>query len=295
MQQGLSAASAMGVCGLAGTLRASSAKSLAGTRWALLSDTHISADASKVSRDVNMADNLKKVVAQLVARKDTLQGVIISGDLALGNGQAGDYETLTQLLEPVSQAGLPIHMLLGNHDNRANFRRIMKGTLKSAELMESHHVTAIDTPDCEFYLLDSLDQVDKVPGLIGKEQLSWLARKLSAKPATKPRLVIVHHHPQFNSNDPISGIQDTKDLWSLITDKAGVNGLIFGHTHDWSHHERDNVHLINLPPVAYVFAKGKPNGWVEVAVDRSTGITFTLETLDPEHANHHQQVKVPSA
>jgi len=78
--------------------------------WALLADTHIAADRNQIGRGVNMADNLKKVAQELIALPAQPAGVLVDGDCAYNTGEAGDYATLTELLQPIRQAGVPIHL-----------------------------------------------------------------------------------------------------------------------------------------------------------------------------------------
>ena len=72
-------------------------------RVALISDTHIAADAAAKNRDVNMADNLRRVIGEITVGKGASRA-IITGDLALGDGKSGDYARLIELLAPLSTA-----------------------------------------------------------------------------------------------------------------------------------------------------------------------------------------------
>ena len=111
-----------------------------GQSWiAFVSDTHIAADPSKTNHNLNMTENLKKTVRQILAEAIPPKAVLIDGDLALADGQKGDYVQLMQLLAPLSSVGIPIHLALGNHDNRENFREILGGS----DLIKSGRVTAI--------------------------------------------------------------------------------------------------------------------------------------------------------
>ena len=86
--------------------------------WALLSDTHIPGVRAQVARDVKPADRLAAVVAEVLAWDTKPTGVLVNGDLALGTGEAADYATFSALVAPLRAAGLPLHLALGNHDNR---------------------------------------------------------------------------------------------------------------------------------------------------------------------------------
>ena len=50
-----------------------------------------------------------------------------------------------------------------------------------------------------------------------------------------------------------------------------------------------DIHLVNLPPTAYLFDKARPNGWVLAAL-KEDGATLTLNALDKRHADHGKTV-----
>src|SRR5262249_45247762 len=91
--------------------------------WAFLSDTHVDASLTAENQGQNMAANLLKVVAEVLqARPGT---AIVNGDLARDAGRAGDYRSFLKLVEPLRQGGIPIHLTLGNHDDRENFVKVV--------------------------------------------------------------------------------------------------------------------------------------------------------------------------
>tara|TARA_R110002096_G_scaffold4493_17_gene20931 strand:- start:3129 stop:4043 length:915 start_codon:yes stop_codon:yes gene_type:complete len=262
--------------------------------WALLADTHIAADAKHEARGANMAGNLAKVVEQVVAEKDTLSGVVIDGDCAYNNGQPGDYETLFGILEPLREAGLPIHLTLGNHDDRDVLSKTL--TQVSDSPVDGKHCTIIETPAVNLVLLDSLRFVNKVEGEIGAEQISWIAAHLDRNPG-KPSLLVGHHYPQpvTKSSAPdekpprITGLIDTEDLLQTLAPRKAAKAYVYGHSHRWETSTgKDGIHHVNLPPTAYVFDDSRPNGWVR-ATFSTTGGHFELVALNPDHPQHGEK------
>ena len=267
--------------------------------WALLSDTHIAADREFVSRQgVNLADHLTRVVAEVVAEKDTLSGVIIDGDCAFNDGQNGDYETLLELLAPLTEADLPIHFTLGNHDDRDNFfDQLNIG--RYARSMEGKHCSVIETPVANLVLLDSLRFVNKVEGEFGEAQLEWLAAYLDANPG-KPAILIGHHYPQVFREDvipsdkpiKISGLVDSDAFLDLIRPLSEVKAYVYGHSHNWATKKDANgIQQINLPPTSYVFDESRPSGWVRASIS-GTGIEMELRSLDPTHPQHGKKTSL---
>src|SRR3954470_2015055 len=81
-------------------------------RIILLSDVHIDEDRAWENKDkVNPWNNLSAAVKEILAT--TAGGksspVLITGDLARLNGQAGDYATLIEAVRPLREAGMPVH------------------------------------------------------------------------------------------------------------------------------------------------------------------------------------------
>jgi len=248
----------------------------------LLSDTHIAADAASLNRGVNMADNLAACIRELAAWPVKPAAVIINGDLALKEGLPGEYANFGKSIETL-RALAPLHLSLGNHDQRENFWSAFPRDAAKSKAVPPRQTAFFPGDRANWFLLDSLDITNKTPGELGNDQLGWLARELDLCPQ-KPALVVVHHDPQFST--PTSGLRDTAALMEVLAPRRQVKALVFGHTHDWqvSSHA-SGIHLVNLPPTSYLFKPGRPNGWVRctLAGDRAE---FELRSLDPQHPEH---------
>jgi 3',5'-cyclic AMP phosphodiesterase CpdA len=259
-------------------------------RVALLSDTHIDANVAKLGREINMADHLRQACAEVV-KLDPLPGnLLVNGDFAFNSGEAGDYATAVELIKPVREAGVPVHIGLGNHDNRERFWAGLKDEHKPDAPMKEKHVAVIDTPRARWILLDSLNETLEVRGHCGEQQLKWLAETLDAD-KSKPALVMVHHNPEIgDAAGKKGGLADTEALLSLLSARKQAKALFYGHSHRWTHDRRDDgLHLVNLPANAYVFAPEQPSAWVDTRVEDS-GATLELRCLDPKHPWSGQKV-----
>jgi 3',5'-cyclic AMP phosphodiesterase CpdA len=259
-------------------------------RLALLSDTHIAADLATLGRNINMADHLRQAVGEVLKLSPAPANVLLNGDFAFNSGESADYASGVKLLEPLRKAGMPIHIGLGNHDNRERFLAALPEEAKRpAPLKDTKHVMRLETPHANWVILDSLDVTKQTPGQLGGDQLAWLAKTLDAN-ADKVNLVMVHHNPDLpapgqatRDKSKPAGIMDTAALFDVLSPRKQAKALIFGHTHRWSHEQRDDgLHLINLPTTAYVFSPEQPSGWTDARLEES-GATFELHTLDPKH------------
>jgi 3',5'-cyclic AMP phosphodiesterase CpdA len=162
--------------------------------WVLLADTHIAADRNQVGRGVNMKDNLKKVAQEFIGLPVQPAGVLIDGDCAYNSGEPGDYAVLMELLQPIRQAGLSIHLTLGNHDERNHFWAALTEAKAAKRPVADKHVAILRAPRVNWFLLDSLEATNVTPGLLGNAQRDWLAKTLDANP-DKPAIVFAHHNP----------------------------------------------------------------------------------------------------
>jgi hypothetical protein len=277
------------IIGAAGLLLAPRTHALFGfgsreDHWALLSDTHVAADRATVLRGVNMANHLAAAAEDAIAAQENFRGAFVCGDCAYNNGQKEDYATFAQLIQPIRRK-VPVHLALGNHDNRERFWEALENERSAKRPLADRQVALIKAPRANWFVLDSLEKTLSTPGLIGQEQLDWLAKALDAN-SSKPALILVHHNPGALAN--VQGLRDTEALMNVIRPRRHVKAYIFGHTHQWSvTPDESGIHLINLPPVAYVFQNGSPSGWTKAAV-REDGMRLELRCIDPKHSAHGQ-------
>jgi 3',5'-cyclic-AMP phosphodiesterase len=253
--------------------------------WALLSDTHLAADPAFMARGINMTDHFTQASREVLALPKRPAGVFITGDCAYNSGQLNDYARVTALLEPIRADQMPIHLALGNHDNREHFWEVLKDEKAASRPVADRQVAFIPTSRVNWILLDSLDKTLSTPGLLGQAQLDWLAHTLDAN-RRKPAIVLAHHNPGTMVN--VGGLKDTEAFYEVIRPRKQVKAYIFGHTHAWQvDHDPSGIHLINLPPVAYVFRPKDPAGWVHVTLKRN-GMRLEFRSLDPAHPAHGQ-------
>ena len=164
-------------------------------RVALLSDTHIAADLDTRNLGVNMADHLQLAVKQVASLSPAPAFAIVNGDCAFKTGQSADYAAFLKLLQPLRDAGLPLHLALGNHDDRGHFWKAVPADAARDRAIADREALLIRTPRANWVMLDSLDRTNQTPGLVGPAQLKWLAGVLDRE-ADRPAIVMVHHNPQ---------------------------------------------------------------------------------------------------
>ncbi len=234
-------------------------------RWTLFADTHVCADRNRVHRDVKPFDNFIQARGEALAQNALPAGLFIAGDCAFLRGTPGDYAVLLDLLKPIRAAGVPLHLILGNHDQRENFSQAVAPTLRGAgpSPVTGKLVSVLETPLANWFSLDSLDKTAATAGELGKAQLDWLAKALDARPG-KPAIVVAHHYLFYPG-----GLEDSDALLAVLTPRPQVKAYVFGHSHTWQRWSWRGIHLINLPAVAWVFDSVQPHAWVDMKLTAS--------------------------
>jgi Icc protein len=269
-------------------------------RLVLLSDIHLDADPKFFKMNANPWDGFAQACSEILATPAPA-AVLINGDLTHHQGNPEDYATVIEALKPLRQAGLTLHMTVGNHDNRENFFKAFAAAKDAAadparpREIPDRQTLLLEFPRANILVLDSLGIVAETPGLLGLKQLAWLKKNLDARPE-KPAIVFTHHDPDQRTDeekkDPkkkLTGLEDTHAFLDIILPRKQVKAYVFGHTHEWHYQQREAVHFINLPPTAWLFKEGPPRGWIDLNLTE-TGATFELHSLDPKHPQHGQKL-----
>ena len=255
--------------------------------FALLADTHIAAEATKIHRGVNMTGHFNAVAREIVGLPQRAARVFVVGDCAFSAGETVDYAQLTALLDPLRADGLTLNLALGNHDQRENFWAAITSQKATRRPIAQKQVAFIKTQHLNWLMLDSLETTLQTPGALGQDQLYWVAKTLDANREV-PAVILVHHNP--GEDNKIGGLKDTDALLEIIRPRRQVKAWIYGHTHNWkTTQDASGIHLVNLPPVAYIFREGDPAGWIH-ATTRRDGMKLELRAVDPGHKAHGQVV-----
>jgi 3',5'-cyclic AMP phosphodiesterase CpdA len=216
--------------------------------------------------------------------------VLINGDLAFNKGEPGDYQAFAQLIQPLRDAGMPIHLTMGNHDERDAFYGVLAGEKQAQPVIAGKHVAVVQTTRANFFLLDSLLKTGKVEGELGKEQLAWLAAALDAH-KDKPAVILAHHNPRLGG-DPKhypGGLVDSLELWQVLAPRRHVKAYVHGHVHFRELARHEDIHIVNTPATSYVFDKNvATTGWTMARLS-DNDMTITTHTHLADHPWNNQQ------
>ncbi len=247
--------------------------------FALLSDTHIPADPENNYRGFYPVQNLHKVIPNILSSNPA--GVVINGDIARLSGEIEDYQNVQKLIAPISEK-LPVYMTMGNHDNRDHVKKVFD--LK--RVLDDQQVMVVETNPVRLLLLDSLLYVDKVAGLLGKNQRTWLASFLKQSDE-KPTIIFVHH----TLGDGDGDLLDADRLFSIINPQKKVKAVFYGHSHEFNFATLEGIHLINQPAVGYNFSDDQPIGWLQ-SIFTKKGVELTLQAFDGNLQQHGQKTSL---
>ena len=247
----------------------------------ILNDTHI---GEKHPPDAAVPSNLRFIVDKLTSQTQKPASVIINGDLALKDGQPGDYRHFSRLVQPLREAEIETHLTLGNHDNREVFYEVLKDERKANPPLQSLHVSVVKTRHANLFLLDSLKETMVTQGTVGSEQMNWLAQTLD-KYSDKAAIIVTHHNPRLGG-DPVhfpGGLIDSQELWNMITQRKHVKAYLHGHIHDRGFAKHRGVHIINTLATSYVAdPKTSTTGWTSIRLNEG-GALLTTHTTDNSH------------
>lgn len=190
------------------------------------SDTHLIAGDTSLYGDVDADFYLKQIFAEVIESGARPEAIIFTGDIA-DTGEPEAYSKAKSMAQALADAtGAQLIWVMGNHDNRANFRTGLLGQEASMEPVDSVY-------DLNGLRLISLDT--SVPGShhgeIEQSQLEWLADVL-ATPAKEGSILALHHPPVPSVLDLASAVElwDQKSLANVVRG-SDIRTIIGGHLH----------------------------------------------------------------
>lgn len=194
-----------------------------------LTDLHIREPGRLAYRRVDTSSYLRTVVDSVLALKQRADAVVVTGDLT-DFGRPAEYASLRAQIAPLEAAGVPVYLMPGNHDDRAELRRSFPS---HAYLGHGEFVQyAVDVGPLRLLALDT-----SVPrhseGVLDAARLSWLEAQLAAS-AGRP-VVIAMHHPPFETlighMDKLGLVAGAPELERLVAKHANVERIVCGHVH----------------------------------------------------------------
>lgn len=237
-----------------------------------LSDLHITRPGTLISGRIDTAAALRHAVERVLAIRPRPVAVLATGDL-VDAGHPAEYARLRELLQPLLDAGLPLALLPGNHDERRALQAAFAGTtgvhLGDADAPAIQY--ALDLPGpLRLVVLDSL-QSGRPEGGLDEARLAQAEALLSARPDL-PTLVALHHPPHASGlavMDTMALQQGLAAFEALIAAHPQVQLVACGH-----------LHRMTLGRIAHAPAVTAPSTAHQLALDLAPGAPLAL-ALEP--------------
>jgi len=150
--------------------------------------------------------------------------VVVTGDLA----HWGDPDAYAALAAALDRLALPVHLMIGNHDDRARFRAAFPDTPVDPD---GFIQSIVVTDEARLILLDTT--VPGEPhGFLCDRRLGWLADRLGE--SAGPVILALHHPPVRTGLKRMDSIAlDAPDaLWEVVAPhRERIRHMLFGHVH----------------------------------------------------------------
>ncbi len=183
-----------------------------------LTDLHLVAPGETLW-GLSPLDRLDACLRDLAAHHADAEFCVITGDLA-ERGEVAAYAALKERLERFPVA---THLLLGNHDDRGNFRSVFGG--------EGFVQSAITHAGARFLFLDTLKGPPSSAGLYDAPRRAWLVDQLAR--AKGAPVYVFMHHPPFDIGHPLMDLikLDDAEAFAALLKGHDIRHIFFGHAH----------------------------------------------------------------
>lgn len=260
-------------------------------RYLLMTDTHVHTDPAKLGgkEQTNMFQNLLSVATQTAALTPRPTAVIMHGDEGFLYGMPAEYVTLAKGLVPITEAGIPVHMAMGNHDRRSGLWKQFPPKYGEDKHVPGRHISIIEGERVNWFIADTLGVINAGGGMLGEEQIKYLLDQIDARP-DKPAIISSHHQPwKAEWSDIAAGIKEGEQFTKEIVKRRQVKAWFHGHLHLWRVDKLDDLHVIGLPTLGWVFAEDQTQAYV-IADLAKDGMKLQIKCLKMDHPFHDNTV-----
>lgn len=189
-----------------------------------LTDIHMTPRGEDL-HDLPPLSRLQSAIDSINRHHGDAELCVITGDLT-DRGERDAYETLSETLDRLA---VPCRLLIGNHDDRCNFRQVFTGTPTD----ENGYIQwAESTRVGRFLYLDTM-QPGTHAGHYGPDRQAWLRAQLDDA-GDQPVYLFMHHQPAPVHLGPIDaiGLVHGPAFHQIVTEhRDHIRHIFFGHCH----------------------------------------------------------------
>jgi 3',5'-cyclic AMP phosphodiesterase CpdA len=212
-----------------------------------LSDLHISADPKAGPSALN---RLKRALNEVDKMRPRPELIIVTGDIAAGNGQSEAYLKVKNLLQGLK---IPVHYARGNHDDGQDFYRYLLSRSVAGTSGAPYHYFFVHK-GYRFVVLDSV--VPGEPwGRIDSTQLDWLGGLLTTKPDI-PTFIFLHHHLKQIGLAAEYPLKNPGELMAVLSSSSKVIAVLSGHAHKSEERRQERIWYLTTLATSYAFDGG---------------------------------------
>lgn len=187
-----------------------------------LTDIHLTTPGQTIAgRDPN--SNFARALEHALDHHPDAEAVVVTGDLS-DWGERADYELLKTFVE---RAPVPVHLAIGNHDDRSTFLAVFPELADS----DGHVQTAFALSAGTGLVLDTWGP-DTHAGHFCAARCAWLDTALQA--AEPPVYLFMHHNPIPTHIRPTDRIMllDAEAFGAVVARYSSkIAHIFFGHCH----------------------------------------------------------------
>lgn len=243
---------------------------------AQLSDTHFDLGA----RNAERAQRVMAYLADLRSRPDV---IILTGDIT-ESGKPEEYAEARMVLD----ADIPVAVLPGSHDQRANIRTAFLGCPQSDSDGDQPLNQRLDIGDVTIALLDSTIP-GEASGQLNAETEHWLTEVL-AQADPEGSVLLAMHHPPVPLHCPVidaHGLAGPDRLAQVIRRDPRIVGVIAGHAHSAATTVFAGRPVIVAPSTASVLGGAWELQFPDRVTDHATDPAVVLHLIDCGHMTSH--------
>lgn len=217
---------------------------------AQISDTHIALDT--LDADQRILD-FERTIWNINALDPPPDIIIHTGDI-VQNGRLDEYVCAAEILE---KAKAPVYLMVGNKDERFNFRNIFS----SAKYLTSDNefvAYSIEDYAARVVVLDSLNPGSN-KGNFCEERIADLTETLDAD-TSKPVAIFVHHPPFLVPEGPeplhFESIEIMEQFRRVLLRSSSIKSIFCGHVHRGVAGFVGNIPVLVMPSIATTLRRG---------------------------------------
>jgi 3',5'-cyclic-AMP phosphodiesterase len=206
-----------------------------------ITDIHLVAPKEKLW-GFDTFDRLDLCLADIKKYHPDAEFCAISGDLT----ERGDAVAYAALKDRLKNFPVPAHLMLGNHDSRANYLKVFGGAddygfAQHSLVKEGRH----------FLFLDTLKGGESSKGLLDAPRRKWLKNALEQTKGA-PTCIFMHH-PPFPIHHPLMDLIPLEDGEGFgdILQGHNVRHIFFGHAHRMLSGQWRGISYSSLPGLCH--------------------------------------------